>query len=140
MGPGGTARPAITRVRVRVPTTVARAHAAAAARRAVGGLGVAGADVVLAAGRRRLVVGDVRWSPHADHPAARRLASLHGHVVDAERRLLAPAELELRIVDDRLELHGEVPCDDAARALSTGLRLLARELAGWQDVLVQLDA
>ena len=104
MVPGGVTRPVITRVPVRVPTTVARVHAVAAARRTVGGLGVAGADVV-----------------------------------DAERRLLAPAELELRIVDERLELHGEVPCSDAARALATGLRLLARELAGWQDALLQVD-
>lgn len=140
MDAGGATGPAITRVPVVVRTGVARGHAPAVARRAVGSLGLAGADVVLADGRRRLVVGDVHWSPHADHPAARRIGSLHGHVVDGERRVLAPAHVELRIVDDVLELHGQVPCAQAAAALAAGLRLLARELTSWQGVLQQLDA
>lgn len=125
------ARPPLGIAPVLHATAVPRSDAGVALQRAIGSLEAAGTPFVLECGPRRLAVSDVAWSPVVLHPAARRLAVLNGHVVDAEIRLLAAVQVVVHVVDGVLVLDGTCHNEAARPALAAGLQALGDEIESW---------
>lgn len=110
---------------------VARASAATVVSRLVDHVLVLGGPLVLATTDHRLGIGAASRAPGWDHPAARVVATLHGHAVDRRRRLLAPVRIVCGVDRDGLVLSGATVRDDAVPTLRAGIELVRRELVAW---------